>query len=241
MLASVRTGLAAALAACLLTAFPLAQGYSPLATPNPRSGIIMGVVVDAATRRGVGKVVVHVKGRGFRDSRLTDAAGRFYFKFLPAGDFSVTAEKPGFVDGAFGKRRPAGEGIVVTLFAGQIVTDVDVELFRPSTISGLVADESGDPLVGINVRAIRREHSGGGWKYSDMRTEITDDRGDFRFFDLVPGEYLVFVPSVQITVPVETFESIGLTGSVTSEIQAVLNANGVPQSSDILPSPTASR
>ena len=41
---------------------------------------------------------------------MTDADGRFVFRALAAGAYSLTAIKPGYLDGAFGRRRPGGTG-----------------------------------------------------------------------------------------------------------------------------------
>jgi hypothetical protein len=220
----------------LLLAIAFASG-TPGATALPQGGqgFVVGAVVDAATGRGVANVVVRATGRDVTQTRLTDELGRFYLKFLHEGDFTITAEKSGYIDGAYGKQRAGGDSIPLTVAIGVLNTFVRIPLFRPAVISGVVADESGERLVGVPVRAVRRELVDGTWQMTHVPPDITDDEGAFRLFDLVPGEYLVFVPAVQATVPVAAIEEVGQTGSVSAELSTVMSSSGV--TSPIQPDP----
>jgi hypothetical protein len=202
--------------------------------PAPANmGVIVGQVVDATNSRPVAKAIVRLSGRGVAQTRLTDDKGRYYFVLLPAGDFSITATKPGFLDGAYGRRRAAGSGIPLTLFPSQWVVDAQIELFRTAAISGSVVDENNEPLVGLRVRMLRREFTAGRAKWIPSGEDTTDDEGMYRVFNLTPGEYLAWIPSVQVTMPVETLEGIATTGSVTLDLSALMTMSGPPSMEDM--------
>ena len=56
-----------------------------------------------------------------RESRVatTDAQGRFEIKELPAGRYTMTASKGGFVALQYGQRRPSESGTPIELGDGQ--------------------------------------------------------------------------------------------------------------------------
>jgi hypothetical protein len=211
-----------------MLAMALATGAPGAAVQSQNgSGFLAGAVVDAATGRGIARAVVRASGRDVTQTRLTDDLGRFYFKFLPEGDFTITAEKAGYVDGAYGKQRATSDAVPLTVTIGVLTNYIRIPLFRPAVISGTVADESGEPMIGVPVRAVRREFVDGVWQITHVEPDLTDDQGSFRLFDLVPGEYLVFVPAVQATVPMASIEEVGQTGTVSRELSTVMASTGV--------------
>jgi hypothetical protein len=66
-----------------------------------------------------------------------------------------------------------------------------VRLWKFGAISGTVADEAGEPLVGVRVSAYRRTIIAGNRRYGARVAALTDDRGIYRIGNLVPGEYVV--------------------------------------------------
>jgi hypothetical protein len=214
--------------AAAILAFALAADAPGAAVaPQGGQGFVVGAVVDAATGRGIHNAIVRASGRDVTQTRLTDELGRFYLKYLPEGDFTITAQKAGYVDGAYGKQRAGGDSIPLSVSIGVLNTFVRIPMFRPAVISGTVADEGGDRLVGVPVRAVRRQFVDGVWQLTHVDPDITDDEGAFRLFGLVPGEYLVFVPSIQATVPAASIEEVGVTGSVSEELATVMGSSGV--------------
>ena len=133
---------------------------------------------------------------------MTDSEGRFAFRSLPRGSLSLTAQKNGYLDGAYGRHRPGGATQQLALEEGERVTDVTIRLFKPAAISGMVADERGEPVVGTQVRAYRRSLlSGRSAVISAGVGTTTDDRGMYRLVGLIPGEYLIEVPNVSASTP----------------------------------------
>ena len=90
--------------------------------PSRADGLLVGRVVDTAGRPVGGAVValsrratverfssaIRMPGPPQQDRVLTRADGFFVFRDLPLSSFTLTAAKPGYSEGAFGRRRPGG-------------------------------------------------------------------------------------------------------------------------------------
>jgi hypothetical protein len=124
---------------------------------------------------------------------MADGQGRFGFRDLPAGSFNLTATRPGWTDGAYGRTRPGGPTLPLRLTDGERASGVAVSLWRFATIAGRVTDESGDPLVNAPVQVLRRSTVGGRTKLIMSTQDSTDDQGSYRIGMLEPGEYVVAV------------------------------------------------
>jgi hypothetical protein len=179
-------------------------------------GAIAGRVVDGATGRPVGSVVVSLGGANVArvpaadpstrkpgpPQILTDGDGRFVFRNLPIASFSVTAEKPGYAPGANGRRRLRGASHDVVLTSARPSADIVVPIWKNGSISGTLTDEAGEPLVRIQLRILQQTIVGGGRKFAPTgQPAFTDDRGVYRFGNLLPGEYLVAVTSPRVSRP----------------------------------------
>lgn len=167
-----------------------AGGARPGAVPVG-SAVVRGVVVtDAADPQPLRRATVRLSGAG-STSRVvgTDDEGRFAFDRLPAGQFTVSATKAGFVPGSHGATRPGrGPGVPVAVADGQTV-DVAIRLLPGAVITGVLTDERGNPMPGITVTALNIRASGGPTMPSTYG--VSDDRGMYRIFGLAPGDYVV--------------------------------------------------
>lgn len=195
----------------------IGAGQQPAAqTPARADGAISGVVIDGVTKQPIEDAVVQLGWPQRREypefslRQFTDAKGRFVFTDLPAGSaYVVAVSKSGYfnnVAGAVG--REGGTGQTINLSDGQWVSTANVTLWPPSSISGAVIDEAGEPVIGVFVRVLAPIRIGGidQWAVSDVT--LTDDRGVYRIGKLHPGRYLVMVPSVQASVPRSTTASM---------------------------------
>ncbi|OFW06599.1 MAG: hypothetical protein A3H96_13115 [Acidobacteria bacterium RIFCSPLOWO2_02_FULL_67_36] len=136
---------------------------------------------------------------------LTGSDGRFVIRRLPAARYTITAAKPGYLAGAYGRRRPGGASQVLLLGDGQKSGAVRIFMWRPASISGVVIDEAGEPVVGIQIRAMRRGIVAGQRRFAYTGAPgWTDDRGMYRIAGLTPGDYLVAAVSTQVSVPAST-------------------------------------
>jgi carboxypeptidase family protein len=123
---------------------------------------------------------------------LTDAEGRFEFRELPAGRFTLNASKSGYVSVQYGQTRPFEQGRPIELADKQVLDKTDVAMPRGGVISGRIVDEFGDPLPDALVSAMRQTWSNGRRRLLPTgRTSQTNDLGQFRMYGLPPGEYYI--------------------------------------------------
>jgi uncharacterized protein (DUF2141 family) len=160
--------------------------------PQSATASIGGRVLAADTGRPLKRASVLASGGG-RQARgaTTDDLGRFRVTGLPAGTYTITASKSGFVDAIFGQRRPLQPGTPVQLADGQETSGIDLRLTRGSVITGHVLDEDGEPLARALVTVQRYQYVRGERQLTSAGGDQTDDRGQYRVFGLPPGDYYV--------------------------------------------------
>lgn len=158
------------------------------------TSILKGQVVASDTGTPIRRAQVRVSGITMRESRLatTDAQGRFEIRELPAGRYTLTASKGGFVTLQYGQRRPGESGTPLELGDAQTLDRVMVGLPRGSVIAGRITDEFGEPIVNAAVSAWRYSYVGGARRLTPAGArDTTDDQGTYRLFGLAPGDYIV--------------------------------------------------
>jgi Carboxypeptidase regulatory-like domain len=173
------------------------RGIAP-APDTPRgTAVIRGVILAADTGTPIRRAQVRAIASEIRESRLatTDAQGRFEFRELPGGRYSISANKGGFVGLQYGQRRPSESGTPLELGDGQTIDKLVIALPRGSVISGRIFDEFGEPVANAMVNALRYGYSAGARRFlpagGQNSRDTTDDQGGFRLFGLPPGEYIV--------------------------------------------------
>jgi hypothetical protein len=161
--------------------------------PPPPAGRILGRVLTADNGRPVKRARVFLTGAELPGGRgaLTDDKGVFELVELPAGRYTVTVSKTGFVSLSYGQRRPLQAGTPLQLADGQQLKGVDFRLPRGSVIAGHVSDEDGDPMPGANVRVMRYQYLQGDRRLTPAGNAQTDDKGQYRVWGLMPGDYYV--------------------------------------------------
>jgi len=118
----------------------------------------------------------------------SDASGHFVISGLPAGKYRLRVEANRFAAQSYGESRFGGRGKDVEVAAGQHVTGLDVRLIPCGVITGAVHDEAGDPVEGAMMQAIPiGRHRG----FQGGNQAQTNDLGQYRLYNLAPGEYLV--------------------------------------------------
>lgn len=152
---------------------------------------ISGQVVALDTGRPLNRARVVLAGAEVPDGRaaMTDQSGRYVLENLPAGRYTLTASKSGFVSFSYGARRPGRAGKTFELADGMRATGVNFSLPRGSVVTGHIYDEDGEPLIGAQVRVLRFSYVQGERRLTPAGTATTDDRGEFRVFNLLPGTY----------------------------------------------------
>jgi hypothetical protein len=184
------------------------------------TGIIVGRVTESGTERPIADAVVVASGPGGRRAVIAESQGRFVFRDLPKGSYTVTALKQGWAEGAYGRLRSGGSGQSIDLADGQQRTDVTIQVWRHGAIAGTIRDENGDPMIGIEVRALLKTFRTGDPRWVPQATGWTDDRGMYRLGNLVPGDYSVVVPSTQMSMFVPQTGAGDLRTTVTTTVGA---------------------
>ena len=220
---------------CVVLAVVATQGVQTGAPPVAQgSGLIVGQVVDAATDKPVPNAIVIIDASNLRvrperrlvggpipgpSAILTGSDGRFVFRDLPAGAFTINAQKVGYSDGAYGRRRPGGASEPVRLADGERRGDIVVRLWKRAAISGRVTDEAGEPAVAVQVHAFRRNGS-------RAANTMTDDRGIYRLGLLDAGEYVVGIVPRNASAPVAVVQAARR--GADSNLVAGLNGTSLP-------------
>ena len=159
--------------------------------------MLRGQIVTADNGSPIRRAQVRVMSPNARESRVatTDGQGRFEIRELPAGRYTMTASKGGFVSLQFGQRRPSESGTPIELGDGQTLDKITIALPRGSVLGGRITDEFGEPVANASVTAFRYGYAGGARRMMPAQgsnaRDTTDDQGQFRLFGLPPGDYFI--------------------------------------------------
>ena len=176
---------------------PFGQPARDPSALDPTAGLaaLSGRVLRGDTGAVVKRAIVRLAGQDTRDRRTvqTDDTGRYQFTDLQAGRYTVTVSKAGFITLAYGQKHPRQPALPIQVDAGRPLVNVNIVLPRGSVISGYVVDEDGEPMARAVVQVLRYVYRQGLRQIEPAGTDQTDDRGQYRVFDLEPGEYFVSV------------------------------------------------
>jgi hypothetical protein len=175
---------------------PVARDVMPALEPPPiGTATVEGVVVSADLGRPVRRALVRLSSTVPRppQTAVSDDNGRFHFQGIAAGEFTLTASKPGYLESAFGQRQPGSgrPGTPISIANGQRIERLSVPIARGGVLTGTVADDGGEPAFGTEVRAYKSIWQRGERSLRLAGSDKADDRGAFRIAALPPGEYLV--------------------------------------------------
>jgi hypothetical protein len=165
----------------------------PLDQQPAGKGRISGRVVAADTGRPLPRVRVALGSpvNGASLTALTDEDGAFEFLELRPGRYNLTVFRGGYVTLQYGQRRPLLPGTPLQLADGQQLSGIEFRLPRGSVVSGHVFDEMGEPMPGAMVQVLRYQYNQGRRQLVPAGGGQTDDRGQYRVWGLMPGEYFV--------------------------------------------------
>ncbi len=189
---------------CLAIPFvhSLAQEAPP--TPAPPTSdqdsqlcTVAGTVTSLATgeplkRTRVSLSVEIAPGHRIPTVAITDAAGHFSFENVKPGRYGLAVMRDGYIPSEYGESDSSGEGSVLTLTAGQRMTDLVFRLQKYAVITGRVVDEDGQPMIRVSVTAMQRVRRHGANQFElASNSAQTDDQGTYRIFELAPGRYVI--------------------------------------------------
>ena len=202
------------------------QRAAPPAAGPVGTGVIGGVVTSEDGSRPVrfAYLVLLGTGTGTMKVSATDADGRFAFANLPADRYLLGASKAPYLGTVAGARRPGRPGTPIAVADGQKVSNVTIRMPMGASIAGLITDERGQPATATSVTVQQLRMTGGertlvSPQSTGPRDVLTDERGRYRFFGLMPGEYVVSA------IRPSQFAARALT---VTEVDAALRGGGPP-------------
>jgi len=195
----------------LLMAGWMAAGSLFAQTAAPQ-GVVEGQVLNGKTGSPLKRANVRLNGLGNRQQNApqgrgqqqqppprlvkeTDEQGHFSFTGVPAGRYSMSAERQGYLRQSYGSRVFNTSGQPFVLAEGQSMKGVVFKLSPQSVIAGRVLDEDGEPAANVQVRAFRKEYRGATKEWTQVANGQTSDIGEYRLANLSPGQYLVATES----------------------------------------------
>ena len=172
---------------------------SPSFAQSVRSGPetsfrVAGVLVsktDGHPLAGARVVLASTKDRENPQSVTTGDDGRFEFTRMPAGKFSLTGTKRGFISAGYDQHDQYASAIVTG--AGVDTENLVLKLSPQGLIGGRVLDETGDPVRNAPVTVYRDNHFEGVHEIHTFRNALTNDLGNFDIDGIAPGTYFLSV------------------------------------------------
>ncbi|HEY0785085.1 MAG TPA: carboxypeptidase-like regulatory domain-containing protein [Acidobacteriaceae bacterium] len=199
-LAQPRTApLRAAARRALLATLCLASCVTPLPAQQPTStGLtVHGTVLNSATHQPVAHALVTLDH--LNQAILTDNQGRFSFADIPAGQQSLSCQRPGFA--GLGNNSP----IVRQEFTvAADLPDLTLELVPQSAITGELVQPGDDSPDTLRVNLLHQQIQNGRATWQFLKSTTASSEGHFRFGNLQPGSYIVQVASSLDPAPAET-------------------------------------
>ncbi|HEY6250613.1 MAG TPA: hypothetical protein VI685_11685 [Candidatus Angelobacter sp.] len=174
------------LSALFLSALAFGQSSG---APPPVKGQIEGTVVSAAGGQLLPRSLVILRNLKAKSQTLgrADDNAHFLFDRLDPGSYQIVAGKQGYyTDDHKRSLQP-----VVDVAAGDVVKDLIVRLLPLGVISGRIVDEANDPVRDVEVRLLGVEYYRGREFLNTMGSAVSDDRGEYRIFDIRPGSYFL--------------------------------------------------
>src|SRR5437588_4726519 len=176
----------------LLFSFARTSSGQQLAAPDTKIVEQPGVITGRVVSRGGeptadAAVFVMPLGSSFMPrSVFVDSAGAFKVEVANAGLYRVWASVPGYTPDfsltadESSRYFHAGDSVTLTMIKGGVIT-------------GKVTTATNEPVVGANVRVLRVRDESGNLRQAvvSSRERLTDDRGIYRFYGLLPGAYIV--------------------------------------------------
>lgn len=156
---------------------------------------VAGAVVESETGKPLmgARVFLRPDGSSTAASTLvTGPDGRFSFD-VPQGTYHLNAGRRDSIQ-VYGNRRPdVAFGSSIIAGPGQNTSNLVFRWFPRSAITGRVTDDTNEPVESALVQLIGSRTVAGRRVNSTIAWERTDDRGEYRFWNLTGGTYYLAV------------------------------------------------
>ena len=173
---------------------PLRAQAPSAAQPAPSTYTVSGTVVSATT--GTPLAQTRVTLTDTNNSRnvaslLTGEDGRFAFRRLGPGKYSLQGSRRGYLTSGYQQHEQFWSALVT---GEKLETqNLVLRLMPAAVLSGKVLDEAGEPVRGAEVKLYMEQRANGMTRVMPAGNTPTNDLGVFEFFSLSPGKYFAAV------------------------------------------------
>ncbi len=153
---------------------------------------VAGIVLNDADGTPLGRTRVslaEVRDRRKAESVITGADGRFEFRNVPAGKFSLEGARRNFLRTTY--QWHEGFSTAIVTGAGLETENLVLRLIPFGSIAGKIIDEAGEPVRNARVKLYMRNRQFGRDRVVTYGFAQSDDEGKYEFMDLIPAEYFV--------------------------------------------------
>ncbi|OFW03548.1 MAG: hypothetical protein A3H96_20140 [Acidobacteria bacterium RIFCSPLOWO2_02_FULL_67_36] len=174
-----------------------AQQRAPARDPStekPGTSVIRGKVTSGDTARPLRRAQIRVMAPELTAARTasTNTQGNYEIRDLPAGRYTITVTRSGYLPMQYGQRRPGESAKPLQVIEAQTVERVDFVMPRAGAISGRVTDETGEAFAAVNVWALQAQYFRGRRRLVPTGQQArTDDTGQYRLLAVTPGDYVI--------------------------------------------------
>ena len=160
----------------------------------PSTYAVSGTVVSATT--GTPLAQTRVTLTDTNNSRnvaslLTGEDGRFAFRRLGPGKYSLQGSRRGYLTSGYQQHEQFWSALVT---GEKLETqNLVLRLMPAAVLSGKVLDETGEPVRGAEVKLYMEQRANGMTRVMPAGNTPTNDLGVFEFFSLSPGKYFAAV------------------------------------------------
>jgi protocatechuate 3,4-dioxygenase beta subunit len=177
---------------CILLCPGLVAQSRPAADPATLARV-EGRVTNSATGEPLRKTQLVLHGGTTGEYVATsDANGRFVIERIAPGTYTLTGQHQNFALLDYGSTRPGVPGRRFTLTAGQSMTGLELKMIPFGVIAGKVIDPDGDPVAGVPITVLRWGFVRGGRQLLPAGGGgSTNDKGEYRIYNLAAGRYYV--------------------------------------------------
>ncbi len=179
-------------------AAPAPPGAAPRG-PNQEikaGGVIRGRITSLDTGKPLRRAQVRLASEydflGTPRTASTSTDGRYEFRDVAPGRYTLRVERSGYLALTYGQRRPGEQGRPLEIAEKEVADKVDFALPRISVISGHVLDDLGEPIAGVTVWVLQTRYLQGRRQLvATGANTSTDITGRYRLLSLPPGDYAV--------------------------------------------------
>jgi protocatechuate 3,4-dioxygenase beta subunit len=175
-----------------LAIFAAQSSTAPPSQSSDATFRIAGTIVNAIGGNPLARArvtIVDAKNRQKAQWMITSDDGRFDFKQVSPGKYSLQGAKRGFIPAFYDEHEGFSTAIVTG--AGLDTEHLVLRLDPSAMLSGKILDELGEPVRQATVSLYRENRQVGVGRIIKFRVSVTDDQGGYEFSPLDAGSYFI--------------------------------------------------